>query len=316
MKVKLLFPKNPDDIVELVWQVWHKSRTGINTEMPKFDIDKAYDLFDELTAVDLPLLEFVPLTFLLEDVPVYFREQMVRHKVMSKAGCNFGVDTIPNLVDSTWWSQSMRMLNMGDFAFNKHYYIPEELVNNKDYHDAMLSAQQFYNKLVQDGIPLELARGVLPFACNHTISWSLNLSIFKQISTIRSCWILQTGLWAPILLEMMEELNKLFNHRIKTFALPPCFQKGNFITCKFATENERRLKFLDRLSPCPLHANEYFAPLGLSECDNIHDVLDNMKMIDDGESEYDEEFIIADFYKRAAIYEKLWKCNIFTGDRR
>jgi len=310
IKISLLSPKNGTDVIRLVWDIWHKSRTKIYEIMPEFNIIDAKKLFEELLSVDLPLHECISLVFLMENVPVYFREQMVRHRIMSKAGENFGVDTIPDLADSTWWSQSMRMINMGNFSDNKNYYIPEELKDNQVYKQAMISAQAYYNRLVnEDGIPLELARGVLPFACNHTITWSMNLAIFRQIATIRSCWILQTGLWAPIIVKMINEINKLFIDSANIAILPPCFQNGKFNSCKFATENDRRLKRFDKIAPCPLNSFE------IAECTTIYEIIEYMKFIGAEIDNNEREHIVNDFNKKASIYKELWKCDLYTGKR-
>jgi len=319
IRVKLLYPIKSDEILQSLWTVWHTSKVGIGNIIPIYDYDSAINLFKKLIGVEIPILEFFQLTFMMENIPVFLREQMVRHKVMTSCGDNFGVDIIPDLSKSTWWSQSMRILNMGNFADSCEYYIPEQLENNEIYRKAMISCQNYYNELVENGIPLELARGVLPFAANHTIAWNMNLKIFMEIVGIRTCWILQTGIWSSVIKKMSDELINLDSNLFDGIALPRCFENGNFTGCKYCHENERRVNGLDILPPCPLYMYEsedyIFNKVNNSnDYDSIGLSIIN-HLSNSGNKILDYQVWLNDFVKRSNIYHGLWKRNLLTGDK-
>ena len=141
---------------------------------------EAQELFVKVLESGIPVGENVSFTFLLENVSIAFREQMVRHRIGVKVGERMGVDIIPDLADSTWWSQSMRVLNMGEFANNGAFEIPESIVNSNTqirnaYITHMQRTQNLYRYLINGNIPAEDARNVLPLATQHRITWTLNL---------------------------------------------------------------------------------------------------------------------------------------------
>jgi len=125
------------------------------------------------------------------------------------------------------------------------------------YRDAMEKAAAAYTALVALDVPREDARNVIPLGATHRIVWKLNLSAIKHIVGKRSCWILQLGLWKPIIQGMISELCKL-NPAFRQLATPPCIQKNEFSKCLFCENNSARIEGdIDPLPPCPLYLNYY-----------------------------------------------------------
>lgn len=214
------------------------------------------ELFRSLWDADIPLLENVSFTFLLDGVSVSLREQLVRHRIGTKVGDRVGMDYAPDLHDSTWWAQSMRLLDMRTFAVNGAYHIPASIAADKGlldvYQHHMLKTAETYERLVEAGVPAEEARQVIPLGVTHRISWTVNLAALKHIISKRSCWILQLGLWGPVVRGISQALAQAHPEIQGLLCSPPCWAGGRFTGCKFAVDNERRSCGEDALPPCPL----------------------------------------------------------------
>ena len=241
--------------VETLEAVWRASReTGPIPPIEELTGD--VDLFQKILASKIPVSQMIDFVFLLEDVSISFREQMVRHKIGTKVGDKVGVDTVPDLTDSTWWSQSMRVLDMGDFAANDAYFVPDSVASRPEalahYVDAMCGTAEAYKTLVEMGVPREDARNVIPLGAGHRIVWKLNLGTLMHVVGHRGCWILQLGFWGPIIKGMIEALATRIHPSFRDLISPPCMKGDKFTGCAFALDNEKRLFGEDPLPPCSL----------------------------------------------------------------
>jgi thymidylate synthase ThyX len=84
-------------------------------------------IFEECVAMRVPISETIDFVFGLDNVSIALREQMVRHRVGHKFGGTLGADMIPNLPDSSWWTQSFRQKDLGKFATDGDYLTPDWL---------------------------------------------------------------------------------------------------------------------------------------------------------------------------------------------
>jgi thymidylate synthase ThyX len=274
MKPKVTLISWTADPVKTICDVWHASKTELPLdELPEPDVD----LFRRIIAQRIPVAEHVDFVFMLENVSVSFREQMVRHRIGTHVGDRVGVDIVPDLADSSWWSQSMRIQNMGCFAVDGAFRIPESLKDRMGlitphmlseyigekttaselFKATMDTIQASYNALVEAGVPLEDARELIPLGATHRISWKLNLAALQHVVGKRSCWILQGAIWHPVIAGMIDELVKKVDPVFRDLSLPPCaiFKDGDhcFNECVFHEENIRRVAGLDKLPTCPLY---------------------------------------------------------------
>jgi hypothetical protein len=264
-----------NDPIKTVCDVWWASKT----ERPLDDLPEPdIDLFRRIIAQRIPIGEHLDFVFIMEGVSVSWREQAVRHRIGVHVGDRMGVDIVPDLADSSWWSQSMRIQDMGSFADNGAYRIPEtlkgvtlkgargmELSAETAYRDAMREIQQTYKALVAAGVPMEDARDLIPLGAQHRISWKLNLAALQHIIGKRSCWILQAGLWHPVISGMISELVTKVDPAFQDLSMPPCAKYANggwcFNECAFHEENRRRVDGVDKLPVCPLYFH-YHTPWG------------------------------------------------------
>lgn len=250
-----------NDPIGTLYRIWEASKTdrdfeeisGSGTSGDKIE------LFRKLMKAQVPVIENIDFVFLLENVPISFREQMVRHRIGVHVGDRMGVDIVPDLADSTFWSQSMRIINMGSFATDKDFFVPEEVEGNEEakllFDDCMVQIENAYNNMVKLGVPLEQAREVIPLGATHRISWKLNLAALLHIIGRRSCWILQAGYWHKIIGGMINALRTEVHSVFQDLADPPCIKNGVFQECVQVLDNERRVDNRDSLLVCPLYCH-------------------------------------------------------------
>jgi len=260
----LSWTNNP---LETVYSVWEASKTEDELRTPeeiKADVDpkEVEQLFRAVIAQGIPVGEHIDFIFMLENVSVSFREQMVRHRIGVKPSPErLGVDIVPNLSESSWWSQSMRIQDMGRFAIQGNYRTARSIREHGDpgiqalYNETMSVIENTYNEMVKAGIPMEDARDVIPLGAHHRISWKINMAALQHIVGKRACWILQLGLWGPIIDGMVDELVEKVHPIFREVVTPPCIQGNEFTGCVFMEECRRRLTGDDALPPCTLHFN-------------------------------------------------------------
>lgn len=247
--------QNPRDTLASVWDAAQKAGDFLRpNERENEEEDK--NLFMRIISSQIPVGEMVDFIFVLDNVPISLREQLVRHRVGVKIGPRLGCDIIPDLDSSTWWSQSMRVIDMGSFAEEGRYHIPETIAANPDlvqkYRSAMDTCAATYNLLVAEGIPKQDARGLVPLAATHRLVWKLNLMTLLHIVSKRSCWIAQLGVWGPLIKGMINELCDKVDPCFRQIATPPCFSGGEFTECKFPVYTTDRIRGTDPFPPCPL----------------------------------------------------------------
>ena len=110
--------------------------------------------------------EFVDYTFLIQDVTRAFTHQLVRNRHGSYA------------------QQTMRILNVDGFTYETG---PSVVCGAKTlYDEQMASIQDCYNQLIESGVAIEDARGVLPTNIHTNIVAKFNLRTMAEIVSKRS----------------------------------------------------------------------------------------------------------------------------------
>lgn len=312
--------------METVYSVWEASKTEdplrtpqqIKDEVPSVDVQ---ELFRAVILQRIPIGEHIHFIFMLENVSVSWREQAVRHRIGTNASPErVGVDivmmdVIPDLADSSWWSQSMRIQNMGKFAKNGQYRLPQTIADHPDgsvaaaYHATMRYIEQAYNHLVESGIPMEDARELIPLGAQHRISWDLNIGSLQHIVGKRGCWILQLGIWGPVITGMIEELANKVHPVFREMVTPPCLKGDKFTGCVYMEECRRRYTGDDKLPPCPLHLTHHHTPEIAAQPGFDMRVFEDFKMFEDSIP------MKSEMVKRAEDYKQFWGRDPYTGKR-
>lgn len=278
MKEKVTLVDWPRFPIETVYYLWEAARNNdpiLNgpeeikklCERNEQFKSKVRETFEKVIDSSIPISENLNFTFLLENVSISFREQMVRHKIGVKVGERLGVDMFPDIHDSTWWVQSMRVLDMSKFAENNLFRLPESVSEHPDpdvrtvFIEHMHQAANDYDFLLKSGVPIEDAREVIPLGAQHRLSWTLNMSALGHILKKRSCWIPQVGTWGPVIEGMVEELSEKVDPYFRRLVTPPCMKGDKFKGCIYKLDNERRVEREDPLLPCPLYLTNETVPV-------------------------------------------------------
>jgi len=263
--IKVTLIAGTDHPIQAICRIWEASRHNDPIE-PIEDFQtpepEELDLFQKVLDNHIPVAEMVDFVFLIENMPISLREQMVRHRIGVKVGERIGADIVPDLADSSWWSQSMRILNMGEFYSAGEYHIPESIQQSPEaaceYRAALGQIEDAYNRLANAyGIPLEDARGLIPLCATHRIVWKLNLSALMHTIGKRACWILQLGLWRPVIEGIVRELAVNVHPVFWNLISPPCLKGNSFSGCHFHLDNQRRIEGEDEIPPCPLYLHHH-----------------------------------------------------------
>lgn len=329
--------------LETLWVVWEQSRTKNPVPTAKELHDYIYDdaagilngdprsqeevlasvlsTFEKIVEMKMPLAEMIEFVFLVEDMPIALREQIVRHRVGHKFDDRLGADLIPEAHEDTYWSQSMRVIGAGDFYDAGNFYLPEEVERQGEtaveyYKYTMLKIQEAYNELQALGVPMEYARNVLPVAFQHRMVWKTNLAALLHVLSKRVCWVAQLDMWYPVVRDMVNELCTHVSPIFKTLLTPPCIKKGKWVGCAFKKENEDFVTGKTKFDgPCPLYMwkhQDEVAQLHMDE-KSIY-VLNNV-----GPDQWNcmkvEDIMGAQrWVRRINDYAALWNFHPFTAD--
>jgi thymidylate synthase (FAD) len=313
--------------LETIYSVWDQSKEygafrgpeQIKAEVSREEIRA---LFSRVISQRIPVGEHIDFIFELENISISWREQAVRHRIGTKAsperlGADMVMDvqSIPDLADSSWWSQSMRLMDMSRFAEDKNYRMPQSILKHPDrgylesrFKKVMLEIQDGYEELVRAGIPAEDARELVPLGAQHRMTWKLNIGSLQHIVGKRGCWILQLGIWGPVIKGMISELVTKVDPIFGEIVTPPCLSGDTYTGCKYEEENARRYDGSDPLPPCSLHFYKR-ATAGGAEVMGVDASTARAR------AESENVPVINEMMERAEEYRAFWGRDPFTGRR-
>lgn len=219
-------------------QVWlaAKSRESIeNALMPVDELNRAM-------SADIPPQEFITTIWLIEGMPRSFWDQFDRTR------------------HAAFWEQSMRLVNLSSFWYDKEFWVPESIKNNpvalNEYIMAMKNCQEAYVALLNAGVPQDDARGVIPLHILTRGTCAINLRALKGLIQNRLCFVAQGEYWRPVVSGILEELKKYLTPEvIKSLVTLPCAGKKE---CPIGEVVSKRLTDEDPFPVCPLYL-EHFA---------------------------------------------------------
>lgn len=287
----LSYTENP---IETLYAVWAASRSQepitLQGIIDRCDDELAYSnmvysVAKKVLSDDIPVAENISFTFLLENIPVALREQLVRNRIGHKFGDNFGVDIYASQQETSFWSQTMRMLDMSKFAEHHNYFTPEAIVGTPEqvtYDMFMMQVEEVYRDLILAGVSPEDARMVIPLAATSRLSWTVNLQSLKKILSKRGCWIAQLGMWGPLLTSVVDQLATRIDPLFRALIAAPCLKDREFLGCPFKNDAMNRVLVAtkDPEPPCPIFLKAYSeevlaVPLADRTCNQVADYGDS-----------------------------------------
>jgi thymidylate synthase ThyX len=120
--------------------------------------------------------------------------------------------------------------------------------------EALGSAEQYYSWLIEQGVPAEDARGLLPHAVTTRLHWVLDLRGLLHVAGLRLCTQAQFE-WRLVMAQVVKALRKYrhdhvaaddawqFN-RIADALRPVCYQEGR---CGFMAQFDRGCTIRERV---------------------------------------------------------------------
>lgn len=229
------------DIPRMMYDVWQVAKTNDpfdNVHSQNFDNIKE---LDSILSTDLPTQEFINTVWMIEGMPRAFWDQFDRCRL------------------AAFWQQSIRILDLKEFASKKQYWVPDAINQSdeasKKYRMAMKQAQHTYEELCRLGIPTEDARGVIPLHVNVRGTCAINLRALRGLMGSRACFISQGSYWLPIIKGMMSELKAhLPEKTFKSMLRLPCYGKS---FCPIESNVLPRLTNEDPNPVCPLYLERF-----------------------------------------------------------
>lgn len=239
MKVELLaFTQHPMEVMYCAWT--HRPMSdaaGYPTVTSAGEID---DLWSRWIVEPTSALEFVHLSFLLLGVSRAFLAQITRHRMLG------------------FWVQSMRTTDMSSFKFEEPAGLDDW--QTRVYVEAMDDTNQSYQRLLAAGVPLEIARDVIPLGAPTNIAVAGNLRAWAGLIRSRACLMAQQGMWAPVLNGMKKAMVQVEPRFSELFAAPCRFTNE----CQYRHEQENRIAkggtdfaAQPSLGVCPVYANKF-----------------------------------------------------------
>ncbi len=167
-------------------------------EMKPDLLDKVKAMSSEEKAAELEYMantipsswEFVDYTFLVEGVSRAYTHQQVRTRQASYA------------------QQTMRVLEMGNFDYVYSDRIKADPYAKKLVDTCLQTIQATYNRLIEEGVPAEDARGILPTNIATNIVCKFNLRTFVDLAKSRTGGRTQ-GEYQQVVNAMVDEVLKV-----------------------------------------------------------------------------------------------------------
>jgi len=226
------------DVHDVFSKVWLLAKD--NTPLDEIKLLGPSD-FDNFLATDIPTQEYIFMVWAIEGMPRAFWDQLDRCRLAS------------------FWEQSARVIDLSHFAQQGHYWYPDSCSNgdNKQrvYETAMHAAETHYAQLVDMGVPVEDARGVIPMHVLTRGTMAINLRALKGLIKNRVCFIMQGGYWFPIVDGMIRELKShLPAKTLKSLVNLPCYKKDH---CPVEGNVMHRITGDDPNPVCPIYIKRF-----------------------------------------------------------
>ncbi len=213
------FTKDPDIAMYLTTRAY-KGIYEPNPALGLADGEEYYveDALEDVQKTKLQTpLEMVHMIWLLQDVTRAFTHQIVRYRV--------GTAFVQESMRFFGMRKTFKVLITGKAGDDSSYEEHEKWTNKLVYESGAVAAIESYVKLLDEGVPDQDARGVLPTNILTNIYFDCSLRTLQNITIQRLCCAAQGSEWYPIVLEMRKLIKKQMGKEIEKLLRAP-YEKG------------------------------------------------------------------------------------------
>jgi thymidylate synthase (FAD) len=211
MKVKLL--SNTPNPIKTVYTACRTCYSKDNPEdiyNQEHDIENMLNLIDKVVWADhTSILEHVSFTFSLSGLSRVCSQQLLRKRIGASPS-----------------QKSQRYCLENDF----NYIFPHNIFNNsklrEEYFKLMDSIKGFYNSCIENKIPKEDARSVLPNSCTTSLLYTINLRSFIELCNQRLCVNAQSEINSLVSKMISEMYNDQELEFFTRYMIPKCEKQG------------------------------------------------------------------------------------------
>lgn len=194
---------NPLEVIARAIDVWHQQDFDVIQYSPQQLLEKFWWLLKQPHQTPF---EFVHMTWIFKNVSRAFQQQLTRHRI----GFSYSI-------------QSLRVVNVGNFADEGRYTMPHSVKDKEYFHECMQHVQEQYNYMTKetfDGIlspetdPQQLvestedARGILPLNIHSPIMMACTYRSLIGMLKQRLCVAAQEE-WSLVVTQMRKEIEKV-----------------------------------------------------------------------------------------------------------
>ena len=232
--------------INLLYRIWNGSRSDRPDSVLRLEsydnLQKSRAEVAEILRMDIPILEFIHFVWVIEDISIGLREQLVRHGKFN-----------------SFWSQTTRVRPLEKFVENGQFLIPDIIAANPEWEKLYLEHLERTQSLIQllkgAGVPQDNFRMLLTTAYTHRLYVCSSYRALTSILSKRSCQVAQFGLWKPLILGLVEELRRVDPLLADVLLVPPCIDKKTerYKVCPYSTDNLNRLTPNDPAPVCSLY---------------------------------------------------------------
>lgn len=171
MKVRLLkHTPDPERLCAVAAMTSYESK-GTSKLLERLDVEKARKILRRVMSYGHhSVIEHASFTFSVEGVSRALTHQLVRHRLAS------------------YTQQSQRYVT---YETLEHYVTPKSILENEEakkiYDDALMNISGTYQKLLNQGVPKEDARFILPNAAKTNILITMNARELRHFFNLRCC---------------------------------------------------------------------------------------------------------------------------------
>lgn len=213
--------------LDVIWQV---SKT--DSHLAPGDEIRGCHLLQKLVDENVPVLRHFYFTFLIEDMPIAFREQLVRTQY------------------DHYWIQSGRITDWTNLRVESRDFESQEVAIAEE--DCIAAIKAWIEFADAKGIAPEDYRHLVPLGAYHRGIWTANLESLITRFKKRTCWVAQSDYWLDVVTQAKNQIEDALG---VVFELrPPC--KGpdwRHTGCTIAKTMQDRLKGTDPLPVCPVY---------------------------------------------------------------